>query len=146
MLLLWLLVLVIGTLYLMHRRLPPLQILGIVAVYTLLMGIFSKAPGWLLVVVWLVIALNAALVLLPEWRRKVFTGPVFKWFKRTLPPMSQTEREAIDAGTVWWDGELFSGRPDWRTLLAYPAPMLTEEEQAFLDGPTEALCAMVSDW
>ncbi|WP_367599085.1 acyl-CoA dehydrogenase [Pseudomonas fulva] len=146
MLLLWLLVLVIGTVYLMHRRLPPLQILGIVAVYTLLMGIFSKAPAWLLVVVWLVIALNAALVLLPEWRRKVFTGPVFKWFKRTLPPMSQTEREAIDAGTVWWDGELFSGRPDWRTLLAYPAPILTEEEQAFLDGPTEALCAMVSDW
>lgn len=146
MLLLWLLVLVIGTVYLMHRRLPPLQILGIVAVYTLLMGIFSKAPAWLLVVVWLVIALNAALVLLPDWRRKVFTGPVFKWFKRTLPPMSQTEREAIDAGTVWWDGELFSGRPDWRTLLAYPAPILTEEEQAFLDGPTEALCAMVSDW
>nr|WP_314478873.1 acyl-CoA dehydrogenase [uncultured Pseudomonas sp.] len=146
MLLLWLVVLVIGTVYLLHRRLPPLQILGIVAVYTLLMGIFSKAPGWLLIVIWLVIALKAALLLLPEWRRKVFTGPVFKWFKRTLPPMSQTEREAIDAGTVWWDGELFSGRPDWRTLLAYPAPKLTEEEQAFLDGPTEALCAMVSDW
>lgn len=146
MLLLWLLVLVIGIVYLMHRRLPPLQILGIVAVYTVLMGIFSNVPGWLLAVLWLVIAVKAALLLLPEWRRKVFTGPVFNWFKRTLPPMSQTEREAIDAGTVWWDGELFSGRPDWRTLLAYPAPTLTEEEQAFLDGPTEALCAMVSDW
>ncbi|KIC80243.1 acyl-CoA dehydrogenase [Pseudomonas sp. C5pp] len=146
MLLLWLVVLVIGAAYLTHRRLAPLQILGIMAAYVLLMGIFSSAPGWLLTLIWIVLALKVALVALPEWRRKVFTGPVFKWFQRTLPPMSQTEREAIDAGTVWWDGELFSGRPDWRTLLAYPAPQLTEEEQAFIDGPTEQLCAMVSDW
>ncbi|WP_085590123.1 MULTISPECIES: acyl-CoA dehydrogenase [unclassified Pseudomonas] len=146
MLLLWLVVLVIGAAYLTHRRLAPLQILGIMAAYVLLMGIFSSAPGWLLTLIWIVLALKVALVALPEWRRKVFTGPVFKWFQRTLPPMSQTEREAIDAGTVWWDGELFSGRPDWRTLLAYPAPKLTDEEQAFLDGPTEQLCAMVSDW
>ncbi|MBH3472120.1 acyl-CoA dehydrogenase [Pseudomonas putida] len=146
MLLLWLVVLVIGAAYLTHRRLAPLQILGIMAAYVLLMGIFSSAPGWLLALIWVVLALKIALVALPEWRRKVFTAPVFRWFQRTLPPMSQTEREAIDAGTVWWDGELFSGRPDWRTLLAYPAPKLTEEEQAFIDGPTEALCAMVSDW
>lgn len=146
MLLLWLVVLVIFAAYLTHRRLAPLQILGIMAAYVLLMGIFSSAPGWLLTLFWMVLALKAALVALPEWRRKVFTGPVFNWFQRTLPPMSQTEREAIDAGTVWWDGELFSGRPDWRTLLAYPAPTLTEEEQAFIDGPTEELCAMVSDW
>jgi len=146
MLLLWLVVLVIGAAYLTHRRLAPLQILGIMVAYVLLMGIFSSAPGWLLAVIWILLALKIALVALPEWRRKVFTGPVFSWFQRTLPPMSQTEREAIDAGTVWWDGELFSGRPDWRTLLAYPAPKLTEEEQAFIDGPTEDLCAMVSDW
>ncbi|MBK5007172.1 acyl-CoA dehydrogenase [Pseudomonas sp. S32] len=146
MLLLWLVVLMIGTAYLLHRRMAPLQILGITAGYVLLMGIFSNAPGWLLVVLWLVLALMSAVVALPQWRRKVLTAPVFDWFKRTLPPMSQTEREAIDAGTVWWDGELFSGRPDWRTLLAYPAPTLTDEEQAFIDGPTEALCAMVSDW
>ncbi|MFN3049284.1 MULTISPECIES: acyl-CoA dehydrogenase [Pseudomonas] len=146
MLLLWLVVLVIGAAYLTHRRLAPLQILGILAAYVLLMGIFSSAPGWLLALIWVVLALKIALVALPQWRRKVFTAPVFRWFQRTLPPMSQTEREAIDAGTVWWDGELFSGRPDWRTLLAYPAPKLTDEEQAFIDGPTEALCAMVSDW
>lgn len=146
MLLLWLVVLVIGAAYLTHLRLAPLQIIGIVAAYVLLMGIFSNAPGWLLALIWIVLALKAALMALPDWRRKVFSGPVFKWFQRTLPPMSQTEREAIDAGTVWWDGELFSGRPDWRTLLAYPAPKLTDEEQAFIDGPTEQLCAMVSDW
>ncbi|HEK1686323.1 TPA: acyl-CoA dehydrogenase [Pseudomonas putida] len=146
MLLLWLVVLVIGAAYLTHRRLPPLQILGAIAAYVLLMGIFADAPGWLLTVIWLVLAAKAALLILPQWRRQVFTGPVFKWFQRTLPPMSQTEREAIDAGTVWWDGQLFSGQPDWNTLLDYPAPTLSAEEQAFIDGPTEELCALVSDW
>jgi acyl-CoA dehydrogenase len=146
MLLLWLLVLLFGAVYLTHRRLPPLQILAAMAGLTLLMGIFSKAPGWLLTLIWVVIALKVAFVTLHEQRRQLFTAPVFKWFQRTLPPMSQTEREAIDAGTVWWDGHLFSGRPDWNTLLDYPAPKLTDEEQAFIDGPTEDLCAMVSDW
>ncbi|HGM5579512.1 TPA: acyl-CoA dehydrogenase [Pseudomonas putida] len=146
MLLLWLVVLVIGAAYLTHRRLAPLQILGVIAAYVLLMGIFADAPGWLLTVIWLVLAAKTALLVLPQWRRQVFTGPVFKWFQRTLPPMSQTEREAIDAGTVWWDGQLFSGQPDWNTLLDYPAPKLTAEEQAFIDGPTEELCALVSDW
>ncbi|RAM71058.1 acyl-CoA dehydrogenase [Pseudomonas putida] len=146
MLLLWLAVMVLGAAYLTHRRLPPLQILGAVAIYVLLMGLFGNAPGWLLAVLWLALALKAALLMLPQWRRQVLTRPVFNWFRRTLPPMSQTEREAIDAGTVWWDGELFSGRPNWQTLLDYPSPTLTEEEQAFIDGPTEQLCAMVSDW
>jgi len=146
MLLLWIVVLVIGAAYLAHRRIAAVPALAILAVYVLLMGIFSHAPGWLLAVLWLVLAAKAALVLLPEPRRKLFSGPLFGWFRRTLPPMSQTEREAIDAGTVWWDGELFSGRPNWNTLLGYPKAELTEEEQAFIDGPTEALCAMVSDW
>ncbi|MCM8915120.1 acyl-CoA dehydrogenase [Pseudomonas inefficax] len=146
MLLLWLAVMVLGAAYLTHRRLPPLQILGAVAIYVLLMGLFGNAPGWLLAVLWLALALKAALLMLPQWRRQVLTRPVFNWFRRTLPPMSQTEREAIDAGTVWWDGELFSGRPNWQNLLDYPSPTLTEEEQAFIDGPTEQLCAMVSDW
>ena len=76
----------------------------------------------------------------------MLSGPLFAWFQKVLPPMSDTEREAIEAGTVWWDGELFSGRPDWQKLLDYPKAQLTEEEQAFVDGPTEELCAMVSDW
>ncbi len=144
--LLWIVVLVIGAAYLLHRRLPPLQVLGLVAAYVLVMGIFSTAPRWLLMLIWVVLTLKVALLVLPQWRQKIFSGPVFRWFQRTLPAMSQTEREAIDAGTVWWDGELFSGRPDWGTLLDYPAPTLSEEEQAFIDGPTEQLCAMVSDW
>ena len=146
MLLLWILVLVVGIAYLAHRRTAPLPALGVVAVYLLAMGAFSHVPGWLLLVFWVLIAMVAAPLLLPDLRRQYFTAPLFNWFQKVLPPMSETERDAIDAGTVWWDGELFSGRPDWDKLLAYPKAQLTEEEQAFIDGPTEELCAMVTDW
>ena len=146
MLLLWILVLLVGIAYLAHRRTAPLPALGVVAVYLLAMGAWSHAPGWLLLVFWVLIAIVAAPLLLPDLRRQYFTKPLFGWFQKVLPPMSETERDAIDAGTVWWDGELFSGRPDWDKLLAYPKAQLTEEEQAFIDGPTEELCAMVSDW
>ncbi|KRP42430.1 acyl-CoA dehydrogenase [Pseudomonas libanensis] len=146
MLLLWILVLVVGIAYLAHRRTAPLPALGVVAVYLLAMGAWSHAPGWLLLIFWVLIAVVAVPLLLPDLRRQYFTKPLFSWFQKVLPPMSETERDAIDAGTVWWDGELFSGRPDWDKLLAYPKAQLTEEEQAFIDGPTEELCAMVSDW
>src|ERR1700740_199570 len=96
-----------------------------------------------LVAVFLVIA---AAVNIPFIRRKLLTDRVLALYRRILPPMSQTEREAIDAGTVWWDGDLFSGKPDWAKFLAYPAPELTAEEQSFLDHETEELCAMTSDW
>ncbi|MCP1417635.1 acyl-CoA dehydrogenase [Pseudomonas laurylsulfativorans] len=146
MLLLWILVLLVGIAYLAHRRMAPLPALVIVAVYVVAMGAFSRAPGWLLLVLWVLIAAVAAPLLLPDLRRKLFSAPMFSWFQKTLPPMSQTERDAIDAGTVWWDGELFSGRPDWSKLLSYPKAQLNEEEQAFIDGPTETLCTMVNEW
>ncbi len=146
MLVIWLLVLVLGVAYLAHRRTAPWTALGVTAGYLLLMGIFSHAPVWLMAVLWLVLLAVALPLALPEQRRSLFSAPLFAWFKRVLPPMSATERDAIEAGTVWWDGELFSGRPNWDTLLAYPKAQLSEEEQAFIDGPTEALCAMVSDW
>jgi len=97
----------------------------------------------------ILVALLAAVVAIfafAPFRRTLVSAPLLAAFKRILPPMSQTEQEAIDAGTVWWDGELFSGRPDWSKLAAYPQPVLTPEEQAFLDNETEQLCAMASDW
>ena len=146
MLVVWLLVLLVGTAYLAHRRTAPLPALGGVAAYLVLMSQFSHAPGWLLLAFWLLLLAVTLPLVLPEQRRKLLSAPMFAWFQRVLPPMSDTERDAIEAGTVWWDGELFSGRPDWDKLLAYPKAQLSEEEQAFLDGPTEELCAMVSDW
>ena len=79
-------------------------------------------------------------------RRAVLTGPLFGLFKKVLPAMSDTEREALEAGSVWWDADLFSGKPDWAKLLAYPQAKLTPEEQAFVDGPTEQLCSMLDEW
>ncbi|MEG5263827.1 acyl-CoA dehydrogenase [Pseudomonas sp. JDS28PS106] len=146
MLLLWILVLIIGIAWLAHRRIEPLPALGIIAVYLLAMGIFSYAPGWLLTIFWVLWLAVLVPLVLPDLRRRYFTAPMFNWLKKVLPPMSATERDAIDAGTVWWDGELFSGRPNWDKLLAYPKVQLSAEEQAFIDGPTEELCAMVSDW
>ena len=88
----------------------------------------------------------AGLLNVPALRRTLLTGPLLGMFRRVLPDMSQTEKEAIDAGTVWWDADLFSGKPRWDKLLATPAPRLTPEEQAFVDGPCVELCAMCDDW
>jgi acyl-CoA dehydrogenase len=63
-----------------------------------------------------------------------------------LPQLSDTERTALEAGTVGFEGELFSGRPDWKQAAGQPKPELTAEEQAFLDGPVEELCRMTDDW
>jgi acyl-CoA dehydrogenase len=102
--------------------------------------------AWSLALLWVLFAGLALLFNLPGLRRALITRHLLSAFQRAVPRMSDTERDAIDAGTVWWDGELFSGRPDWQRLLATPAPRLSGEEQAFLDGPVEQLCAMLSDW
>jgi acyl-CoA dehydrogenase len=80
------------------------------------------------------------------WRRDYVTRPLLAWYRKRIPPMSSTEREAIEAGTVWWDAALFTGKPDWPILLNAPKAALSVEEQAFLDGPTEELCGMLDDW
>ena len=87
-----------------------------------------------------------ALFVIPAIRRFVISAPVMKIVGRALPTMGDTERIALEAGTVWWDGELFSGKPDWSKLLDFEIKPLSEEEQAFLDGPTQDLCTMLDDW
>lgn len=79
-------------------------------------------------------------------RRDYLTKQLFKWAGSVMPAISETERAAIDAGSVWWDGELFSGNPDWNRLLAMPPATRTAEERAFMDGPVRQLCMMVDDW
>ncbi|MBT8094611.1 MAG: acyl-CoA dehydrogenase [Gammaproteobacteria bacterium] len=83
---------------------------------------------------------------LVEIRREKITKPLLAIYRKMLPSMSDTEREALEAGNVWWDGELFSGMPEWDKLMSFPAPRLSEEEQAFVDGPCEELCRMIDDW
>lgn len=79
-------------------------------------------------------------------RRTLISDRILPVLRRAIPAMSQTEREALEAGTVWWDAELFSGRPGWRRLLETPTPRLSAEEHAFIDGPVEELCGMLDDW
>lgn len=82
----------------------------------------------------------------PSLRRRYLSDPAFKFFKKVLPPLSVTEREAMEAGSVWWDGELFAGNPDWRKLLQYPKPRLTDEEKAFMENQLETLLGMLNDF
>ena len=81
-----------------------------------------------------------------SFRMNWITRPIFRWARKAMPGLSQTEREALNAGEVWWDAELFSGNPDFKKLLAVRAPALTVEEQAFLDGPCREACGMLDDW
>ena len=94
----------------------------------------------------LLLAIVGTVLLVPSLRRALVSNPVLKIFRNILPQVSQTEQEALDAGTVWWDGDLFSGKPDWNKLLAYPKPQLTAEERDFLAGPVEQLCEMLDEW
>ncbi|OUR65946.1 acyl-CoA dehydrogenase [Methylophaga sp. 42_25_T18] len=96
--------------------------------------------GLVVVFVCLVILMQSNL------RRQLLIKPAFSAFKKAMPPISATEREALESGTVWWDGQLFSGKPDWDLLLSSAQHELTAEEQAFLDGPTEQLCEQLNDW
>ncbi|MET0219700.1 MAG: acyl-CoA dehydrogenase [Tardiphaga sp.] len=81
-----------------------------------------------------------------QLRRDYLSKPIFGWAKGVLPTMSDTEREALEAGDVWWDADLFTGNPDWAKLLAVKTATLTPEEQAFMTGPVDGLCAMLDDW
>ena len=81
-----------------------------------------------------------------SFRRDTITKPIFSWARGVLPAMSDTEREALEAGDVWWDADLFTGNPDWSKLLKVPQATLTDEEQAFLNGPVDELCAMLDEW
>ena len=78
--------------------------------------------------------------------RQAVIGPIFAIIQKSLPTVSDTESQALEAGTVGWDGELFSGTPDWRKLKDVPPIQPTAEERAFLDGPTTELCKMLDDW
>jgi len=82
---------------------------------------------------------------IPSLRRWVISDRLYRFYKASMPDISATERDALEAGTVWWDGELFSGTPDWQKLLDLPQARLSAEEQVFLDGPTEQLCGMLDD-
>lgn len=96
--------------------------------------------------VWALFAMVAIPLNLVDFRRNQLTKPLFKIYKSIMPEMSRTEKEAIEAGTTWWEADLFAGNPNWKKLHAIPVSVLSTEEQAFMDGPVENVCRMVNDW
>lgn len=94
----------------------------------------------------IIVALVLLIIFVPVIRRNLITRPLMKTVSKTLPRMGETERVALNAGTVWWDAELFSGKPNWATLLDFKIKGLSAEEQAFINGPLEELCALLDDW
>jgi acyl-CoA dehydrogenase len=135
--------------FLAYKRLP---LIVFTIVFTLLLAAYTFVPafepaangvwkGFL----WVMLAALWLFNIRPL-RKALISRPFLKTYMRLLPSMSQTEKEALEAGTVWWDGELFTGKPKFEKLLASKAPVLTQEEQAFLDGPCEELCRMYDDW
>lgn len=137
-----------------------LLIIGAVASYhRLRLAVWVALSATALVACWLLdanaaatlvagalLALVAVPLLLPQLRLPLITKPLLGIYTKILPPLTETERVALEAGTVGWEGQLFSGKPDWQVLLSQPKPTLSADEQAFLDGPVEELCRMTDDW
>jgi len=142
---LWLVLFAGGALALAYRR-ATLKTATVAYALALLAYTWfgSGALAWL-AFLWLILAV-LVLLNIDSVRLRYVSRPFLRTYRRLLPSMSSTEKEALDAGTVWWDGELFTGGPDWEKLMSAPAPRLSAEEQAFLDGPCEELCRMVDDW
>jgi len=136
---------VAAVLYLAYKRLSLATFTATFFVLLLAYQLLGAPAGVWKGFLWLAFTALALFNLAPL-RKSLVTRPFMKIYRRMLPNMSSTEREALEAGTVWWDGELFTGKPDWSKLLGAKAPQLTAEEQAFLDGPCEELCGMIDDF
>lgn len=139
------LVFVGALLFLAYRR---LSLLAFTVTFTVLLALYTTAgapAGIWKGLLWVLLA-GLWLLNLRPLRKALITRPFMAAYLKLLPSMSQTEKEALEAGTVWWDGELFTGAPDWKKLLAAKPPQLSQEEQAFLDGPCEELCRMLDEW
>ncbi len=140
----WFFVFLIGALVLAYQR---VSLLTATLAYggALLIYAFTGANLATMIVLWVVLA-GLVVLNIDAFRIRFISRPFLRTYRRMLPSMSQTEKDALEAGTVWWDGELFTGGPDWEKLLSATPPRLTAEEQAFVDGPCEELCRMIDDW
>ncbi|WP_299076943.1 acyl-CoA dehydrogenase FadE [uncultured Paraglaciecola sp.] len=117
---------------------------GTVAVFVLF--VLGSILGLIGELTWLAFLIVALPLNIDSIRKQYISEPILSMYKKIMPEMSSTEKDAIDAGTVWWDGEIFSGNPNWQTLHNIPQARLTSDEQAFLDGPVEVVCSMCNDW
>ena len=145
---LYFLILVLTVLMLAYKRVSLVMsitiMIALTVIWTELRHLFY-VPSWFRFANGIVAVTLIGFAITPL-RRLLISDRLYSLFRKALPRISDTEQEALDAGTVWWDAEIFSGRPRWRNLLKMPSPALTEKEQKFLDGPVEDLCRMANDW
>jgi acyl-CoA dehydrogenase len=118
----------------------------VIAAGLLLLSFFGDLSVLALALCWIIFIPAALFALLKTQRQKYFIIPIVKKLQSHIPAMSQTEQDAIDAGDVWWEKELFCGRPKWKNLLSIPAPALTAEEQSFVDNEVDTVCSMIDDY
>jgi acyl-CoA dehydrogenase len=142
----WLAAVIVGFLALAYINAAGGLWTGAIALALAAAWVAHLLPPLLVIVPAVMLVVLAIPLNYPPLRRSLVSDGVLALFRKILPAMTATEREAIEAGTVGWDGELFSGRPDWKRLLALPVPKLTAEEQRFIDHECEEVCGMVSDW
>lgn len=141
----WFLLFAGGGLYLAYKRIDLKTSTIAIGAALVAYSLFGSGHFLWLLALWLLFAAIVAINNEP-FRREKITKPALAVYRTMLPSMSDTEREALEAGNVWWDGELFSGMPDWDRLISSPAPQLSDEEQVFIDGPCEELCRMIDEW
>jgi len=110
------------------------------------LSFFKHPPVFTLSIAWLIYGVVASFIIFRSLRIRYFTGPLINFLQKRMPTISETEQIAIESGDIWWEKELFCGRPNWKKLLAMPVPRLTNEEQSFLDNQVEKLCNMLDDW
>ncbi len=146
MTIIWILLIITVYSVLLYHRASLLQHTGAALVILVSLMLWYDVGSVSFKIILLVFFLAAVPLNVPPLRRKVISGYLLDMYRKEMPSISKTEEEAIEAGTVWWDGELFSGDPDWRKLLLLPAPELSKREREFLDGPVEELCRMLDDW
>jgi len=143
---LWLVGIAVGLIALAYVAAPAWLWAAAIGVFLLGVSAAAGFPDGVTTLLLALFAAGTAILTFTPLRRALLSDRLLAAFRKVMPPMSQTEADAINAGTVWWDADLFSGKPDWAKLLSLPAPRLTAEEQAFLDNETETLCAMSNDW
>lgn len=116
------------------------------SIFFVLMSRLSDATFWQMSIVWFLFLAITIPLYAHNWRRKIITRHLLRLYRESMPTMSRTEREALAAGTVGWEGDLFRGNPNWNKLLNYTKPHLSPEEIAFINGPLEKLCSKINDW
>ena len=140
----WSLLLVITLTALAYKRCDLKTAAFALGGFTVISWIFGAGGGTVFFA--LVFTAVVAALTQTDLRANLVTRPIFALYKKLLPEMSETEKTALEAGTVWWEGEIFSGKPSWPTLLNHPNPQFTQEEQSFLDNQTQTLTSMVDEW